>query len=69
MYRRTSGQVDDTCFAGGPERVARAMFRDLLGRRADTGGAGYWARKLDGGMAAVDGRVAAARRPTRPACI
>jgi hypothetical protein len=53
VYRRTSSEVDDTCLAGGPERVARAMFRDLLGRRADAGGAGYWGRKLDGGMAAA----------------
>ena len=27
VYRRTSGEVDDACFPGGPERVARAMFR------------------------------------------
>ena len=60
VYRRTSGEVDDACFPGGPERVARAMFRDLLGRRADTGGAEYWARKLDGGM---PGSTVASRAP------
>ena len=49
--------MNDICAEGGAERVVRSMYRDLLGRRADTGGAGYWARKLDGGASA--GSVAA----------
>jgi hypothetical protein len=37
------------CTAGTSERLVRSLYRDLLGRVADAGGASYWAGVLDGG--------------------
>jgi hypothetical protein len=37
------------CGTGSSMRLVRSLYRDLLGRVADTGGASYWAGVLDGG--------------------
>jgi PAS domain-containing protein len=37
------------CAIGASERLVRSLYRDLLGRVADGGGASYWAGVLDGG--------------------
>jgi len=38
------------CAAGSSARLVRSLYRDLLGRVADGGGAAYWAGVLDGGV-------------------
>jgi hypothetical protein len=41
------------CATGSSVRLVRSLYRDLLGRVADAGGASYWAGVLDGGMPAT----------------
>ncbi len=50
MARRVDGApVDDSCAAGASEALARAMYRDLVGRVGDEGGVGYWSGQLESG--------------------